>query len=429
MEVNKDEAERCRDMGATALRGGNYSRAAKLLRKSLNLYPLPGVKALLDQAERRAQDNTEHSSSSSSTTANNTNNSNGSAHRTNTPASSSTNSNGVNNREYTEEQARIAQEVLKAKEEGNSSDNIKPHYRVLGVSTNASDAELKKAYRKLALKLHPDKNSAPHAHEAFTAVGLAYNTLSDPQKRTIYDRYGEEDPDNRGASARGGGMYRAGEQEVSPEEIFNMFFGGGAGGMHFQGGPGFRVYTNGFNNASFFHMPRQRQERRQQEASPTFLQQLLQLLPILVFLVFSFMNFSENPSGSSSFSNQYFRLTPTQPYTHPLHTKLTKVKDIPYFVTEQFMRTYHRDRFQLAQVERMVERSYEEYLVKECNAQRKFKTDLEYKATYGHHPNLSQKDRERELMKAKEFQLTRCIELDDLFPNSSKSRNRNYKRK
>ena len=52
--MNKDEAERCRDMGAEALRNGQYPRASKLLRKSLQLHPLPGVKALLQQAERRA---------------------------------------------------------------------------------------------------------------------------------------------------------------------------------------------------------------------------------------------------------------------------------------------------------------------------------------------------------------------------------------
>ncbi|EED94489.1 predicted protein, partial [Thalassiosira pseudonana CCMP1335] len=68
------------------------------------------------------------------------------------------------------------------------------HYRVLGIEASADEAAIKKAYRKLALKLHPDKNSAPHSDEAFKAVGLAYATLSDSQKRAIYDRYGDEDP-------------------------------------------------------------------------------------------------------------------------------------------------------------------------------------------------------------------------------------------
>ena len=132
-------------------------------------------------------------------------------------------------------------------------------------------------------------------------------------------------------------------QEVSPEEIFNMFFGGN-GGVHFQGGPGFCMYTStGRFLNGFFHMPQQRRRQQQQEP-PTFFQQLSQLLPILVFLIFSFMNFSENPT-TTSYTNNYFRLTPVKLYTNPLHTKLTKVKDIPYYVTDQFMRTYHRNRF------------------------------------------------------------------------------------
>ena len=59
------------------------------------------------------------------------------------------------------------------------------HYNVLGVSPTANENDLKKAYRKLALKLHPDKNSAPEADEAFKLVGLAYATLSDPRKRQV----------------------------------------------------------------------------------------------------------------------------------------------------------------------------------------------------------------------------------------------------
>ncbi|EEC49932.1 predicted protein, partial [Phaeodactylum tricornutum CCAP 1055/1] len=64
------------------------------------------------------------------------------------------------------------------------------HYRILSLPNNATESDIKKAYRKLSLKVHPDKNSAPHADEAFKAVGLAYATLSDSQKRHIYDQYG-----------------------------------------------------------------------------------------------------------------------------------------------------------------------------------------------------------------------------------------------
>lgn len=402
MEVNKDEAERCRDMGAGALRGGNYSRAVKLLRKSLKLYPLPGVKALLGQAEAKVN-------------AENVNGSNNSRHSPSKSGTSNENvrKNGSNGRSYTEENERIALEVLKSKETNGSA--MKPHYHVLGVGSNASDVELKKAYRKLALKLHPDKNSAPHAHEAFTAVGLAYNTLSDPQKRSIYDRYGEEDPDNRG-----GGSTRTHfqGQDVSPEEIFNMFFGGGMPPGFSHMGPGVRVYSTGFGNSPFGrYQTRRRQQQEEPNENASFFKTLSQLLPILFFLAFTFLNFSPDDSFDSSTSNKYFSLTPTKSFSHPLKTKLVTVKDIPYYVTEQFTRTYYRDRFQLAQVERMVERAYERYLLNECKAQRQFRQRLEYKAN--HNSALTPEDRAKKVKEAKEFQLTRCEEFRDLFPRNN----------
>ena len=95
-------------------------------------------------------------------------------------------------------------------------------YDALGVSPNASDAELKKAYRKAALKYHPDKNPSPEAAEKFKELSHAYEILSDDQKREIYDQYGEE-----GLSGQGAGGFG-----MNADDIFAQFFGGG-----FHGGP------------------------------------------------------------------------------------------------------------------------------------------------------------------------------------------------
>lgn len=68
----------------------------------------------------------------------------------------------------------------------------KDYYKILGVSRSATDDDLKKAYRKLALKYHPDKNKSPDAEERFKEVAEAYEVLSDKKKREVYDQCGEE---------------------------------------------------------------------------------------------------------------------------------------------------------------------------------------------------------------------------------------------
>jgi len=68
----------------------------------------------------------------------------------------------------------------------------KDYYKILGISKNASEDDIKKAYRKLALKYHPDKNKAAGAEERFKEVAESYEVLSDKKKRDIYDQYGEE---------------------------------------------------------------------------------------------------------------------------------------------------------------------------------------------------------------------------------------------
>lgn len=68
----------------------------------------------------------------------------------------------------------------------------KDYYATLGVSKNASQDEIKKAFKKLARKYHPDVNKDPGAEEKFKEINEAYTVLSDPEKRQFYDRYGSE---------------------------------------------------------------------------------------------------------------------------------------------------------------------------------------------------------------------------------------------
>lgn len=73
----------------------------------------------------------------------------------------------------------------------------KDYYDILGIKKSASEDEIKKAYRKQALKYHPDKNKSPGAEDKFKEIAEAYDVLSDPKKKDIYDRFGEEGEFNR----------------------------------------------------------------------------------------------------------------------------------------------------------------------------------------------------------------------------------------
>ena len=111
------------------------------------------------------------------------------------------------------------------------------YYEILGVAKNASDAEIKKAYRQLALKFHPDRNEGDkEAEEKFKEAAEAYEILSNPEKRNRYDQYGHAGMGNNFGGGFGGGM--------SMDDIFSQFgdiFGSAFGGGFAGGGRGGRT--------------------------------------------------------------------------------------------------------------------------------------------------------------------------------------------
>ena len=121
------------------------------------------------------------------------------------------------------------------------------YYEVLGVSRDASPEEIKKSYRKLAVKFHPDKNPGDHtAEEKFKELGEAYEALSDPDKRAAYDRYGHA-AFSGGMGGGGGGRGGFGGFH-DPMDIFSQIFGGGF--EDFFGGGGGRRKGSGKQRGS-----------------------------------------------------------------------------------------------------------------------------------------------------------------------------------
>jgi curved DNA-binding protein len=132
------------------------------------------------------------------------------------------------------------------------------YYQLLGVQRGVNEADLKKAYRKLARKYHPDVSKEPNAEEKFKDIQVAYDVLSDPEKRKLYDQFGDQwqaakqakdqgyDPSagarrqSHGTGSRGahgfegfdfgdGGSHFYGNGDVDPEDVFSSIFGAGRG--------------------------------------------------------------------------------------------------------------------------------------------------------------------------------------------------------
>ncbi len=121
------------------------------------------------------------------------------------------------------------------------------YYQTLGVSKTASADEIKKAYRKLAVKYHPDKNPGDKsAEEKFKQVSEAYDVLSDPKKRKQYDQFGSDYFRAGGASAGGAGGAYGGGGFRDPYDIFSQVFGGAYG----SGGVNAEMFENLFSGSS-----------------------------------------------------------------------------------------------------------------------------------------------------------------------------------
>ncbi|KAJ6798082.1 putative dnaJ-like protein subfamily B member 4 [Iris pallida] len=148
------------------------------------------------------------------------------------------------------------------------------YYKILQVERGANDEELKKSYRKLAMKWHPDKNptNKKEAEAKFKQISEAYEVLSDPQKRAIYDQYGEEGlkgqvpPPGHGGPGPGGASFFSGGADGpttfrfnprNADDIFAEFFGfsspfGSMGGGGGGAGPGMRGGRSGFFGEDIF---------------------------------------------------------------------------------------------------------------------------------------------------------------------------------
>lgn len=276
----------------------------------------------------------------------------------------------------------------------------KDYYRVLGVQRDASDDEIKKAYRKMALRYHPDKNSAANAEEKFKEIGEAYEVLSDKNKRDTFDRFGEEGlrPGGRAAgdSSRttfttyryGNREGRAFEGDITPEEIFNMFFSGGLASGNFsrrwQSNSSRRNHQ--YNQNNHHHAGAQGEH---QDVSPG-INLLVQLLPVLVLISLSLASYwlQQDPPYSLHATSKYVFRRTLEPY------------NIPYYVKDDFEKQYKGQ--ELKRIEAQVLDDYLLELRNRCIRERAYKENMLHRAYYIYYQN------EKLIEEAKNIQTPSC---------------------
>ncbi|KAF8159470.1 hypothetical protein B0H34DRAFT_405495 [Crassisporium funariophilum] len=328
MEGNKDEAVRCLAISQKHFGAGNLPSARKFCLKSISLFETPQAVKLLAAIEKVASSSSEKGMDDSSTSASNHSQTEehpsaaGMKHRNQPKANGTSGGMGGEKREFTPEQRDVVKRVRACK--------VTEYYEILAVKKDCDESEIKKAYRKLALALHPDKNGAPGADEAFKLVSKAFQVLSDPQKRSVFDS--GTDPEDRfgGMSSRASsgfpaGAFRSGgmEGEMSPEDLFNMFFGGGGnafgngfGGGGFGGGPTvFTFGSGGFRQQSFTTQTR---SANGTPAEPRSI--LVQLLPLLLLFGFSLLSALPNLFSTPPVPDPRFAYSSTARYNTEMET-------------------------------------------------------------------------------------------------------------
>ncbi|KAL8525236.1 hypothetical protein ACS0TY_014747 [Phlomoides rotata] len=290
MDGNKDEALKCLKIAKSSIESGDRDRALKFLNKARRLDPSIEIDDFLSNLNASQP---EEKNPSETPDVNSTNPAGNGARRRVPATKPSTSFSSSTSATYTDEQITLIREVKRKKD----------YYEILGLEKNCTAEDVRKAYRKLSLKVHPDKNNAPGAEEAFKMVSKAFQCLSDEESRKKYDVVGSEEPvyERRGGGVNGmrgfnGGLY---EGDVDAEEIFRNFF---FGGMHpattgnfggFTFGPAVRVRTGGVGV----------------DQSPNWLRTVIQLLPVILILLVNFMPSSEPIYSFSQTNSHDLRLT------------------------------------------------------------------------------------------------------------------------
>ncbi|XP_010442370.1 PREDICTED: chaperone protein dnaJ 49-like [Camelina sativa] len=275
MDGNKDDASRCLRIAEDAIVSGDKERALKFIKMAKRLNPSLSVEQLVAACDNLGSVSKNPSLDEKLKTVDGDD--------------KLETGKGDEKKKYTVENVELVRNVNR------NSD----YYAILGLEKNCSVEEIRKAYRKLSLKVHPDKNKAPGSEEAFKKVSKAFTCLSDGNSRSQYDQVGFVDEfdhvERRNRRPRRRYNTRNGffDDEFEPDEIFRSFFGQ-------------QQQRNMFRASHAYRTRQARNQPRQEEpslAGPSCLT-IIQILPFFLLLLLAYLPFSE-PEYSLHKSTSY----------------------------------------------------------------------------------------------------------------------------
>ena len=232
------------------------------------------------------------------------------------------------------------------------------YYEILGVTKETSNDDIKKAYKKLALKFHPDKNKSTKAEEAFKKIATAYQTLTDPKKRELFDKYGSEEEYREK-------IYQERQEQFAYEDfdaydIFDMFFGN--------------------IDPEILRRQRRRFRRAQAQQQVQINPRLMKFMPFFNILPLLLMSLTYILPYLFKTKELYvFERTKEYPYE-----KKTQRYKIYYYVGQAFHDKYrfNKDSIEMRKLETEIENKYLTYLKIECEERNQLKQEIQYKMIY-----------------------------------------------
>ena len=293
------------------------------------------------------------------TNNNNTNNTNNYQRSYSSPNNSNINSNSNTN--YSSKTS--------SESNGNSNDdtlcinllNKKDYYDILNIPKNANQEEIKKAYKKQAIKFHPDKNHSKKAEECFKKVSEAYQILSNPEKKEFYDKYGDEQEFRNRYYQTHQHQY---EDDIDPFDIFEMFFNGG---------------TINLNRRNFRRRRQNNNQNENENQRRGKFFTLLQFIPFILILLLSnlpdLFEFFKSPPLYQFYKD----------YNYSQKRK-TSINNIEYYIGDSFIKKYPKLKNVIESgVEENIEKDYLNFITQQCQKVINKRNEYEYYVQLGYY--------------------------------------------